>query len=151
VHTSAKARLSSVAIRICIRDPDQHHNVIICSLANCQPCLKISCKSVWKFWWKVASRKTDKQTTTITYPPWRRSCSQTDKHTVVKTAPRAISGRHNYLHIFHCYDKKHPPVKQETVLMERHKNVSTERQIHIKLHYNNQQLTEPTQRIAEAE
>jgi len=35
--------------------------------------------------------------------------------------------------------------------MERHKNVSTERQIHIKLHYNNQQLTEPTQRIAEAE
>jgi len=45
---------------------------------------------------------------------------------------------------------KHPPVKQERVLMEGHNNVSTERQIQIKLHYN-QQLTEPAQRIAEAE
>jgi len=37
-------------------------------LAHCQPCLKISCKSVWKFLRKVANR----QTTAKTYPPWRR-------------------------------------------------------------------------------
>jgi len=66
VHTSTKARLTSVAISI--RDPDRHQNVIICSLAHCQPSLKISCKSVEKFLCKVANR----QTMTKTYPPWLR-------------------------------------------------------------------------------
>jgi len=42
VHTSAKARL--IRIRIC--DPDCTQNLIVCSLAHCQPSLKISCKSV---------------------------------------------------------------------------------------------------------
>ena len=76
VHTSAKARLTSVAIRICIqiREPDRHQNLTICSLAHCQPSLKISCKSVQKlFLCKVANRQTTGiQTTTITYPPWCR-------------------------------------------------------------------------------
>jgi len=80
VHTSGKAdgRLSSVAIRI--RDPDRHQNLTTCSLAHCQPSLKISCKSVRTSLRKVANRQTnketdketDKQTMTITYPPWRR-------------------------------------------------------------------------------
>jgi len=56
VHTSAKARPTSVAIRIRIRiriqiriripDPDRHQNLTICSLAHCQPSLKISCKPI---------------------------------------------------------------------------------------------------------
>ena len=48
VHTSAKARLTGVAIRIRIRirDPDRHQNLIICLVADCQPSLNISCKSV---------------------------------------------------------------------------------------------------------
>jgi len=68
VHTSAKARLTSVAIRmpmrirIRIRDLVRHKNLIICSLAHCQPSLKISCKSVRKFFRKVASRQTNRQT-----------------------------------------------------------------------------------------
>ena len=80
MHTSAKARLTSVAIgmpiriririRTLIRDPDRHQNLTICSLAHCQPYLKISCKSVWPFLRKGADRqsdkKTDKQTTTKT-------------------------------------------------------------------------------------
>ena len=41
LHTSAKERLTSVAIRIWIRDPDRHQNLIICSLAHCQRSLKI--------------------------------------------------------------------------------------------------------------
>jgi len=45
VHTSAKARLTSVAIqmriRIRIHDQDRHQNLIICSSAHCQPSLKI--------------------------------------------------------------------------------------------------------------
>jgi len=45
VHTSVKARLTSVAIliRILIRipDPDRHQNLTICSLVHCQPSLKI--------------------------------------------------------------------------------------------------------------
>ena len=53
-------------------DPDRHQNLIICSLAHCQPSMKISWKSDRKFLRKVANRQTDKQTTTITYPPWRR-------------------------------------------------------------------------------
>ena len=65
VHTSTKARLISVAIQIRIRiwilDPDRHQNLDICSLAHCQPSLKISCKSVHKFLRKVANRQTDKR------------------------------------------------------------------------------------------
>jgi len=65
VHTSTKARLISVEIQIRIRiwihDPDRHQNLDICSLARCQPSLKISCKSVHKFLRKVANRQTDKR------------------------------------------------------------------------------------------
>jgi len=46
VHTSAKERLTSVAIRIRIRDPNRHHNLIFCSSAHGQPSLKISCRSI---------------------------------------------------------------------------------------------------------
>ena len=58
VHTSAKTRLTSVTIQIRIH---RHQNVslITCSLAHCQPSLKISCKSVQKF---SAKLLTDKQT-----------------------------------------------------------------------------------------
>ena len=42
-------------------DPDRHQNLIVCSVAHCQPSLKISCKSVWKFLRKAANRQTDKQ------------------------------------------------------------------------------------------
>ena len=59
MHTSAKARLISVMIGI--RDPDRHQTLIICSLAHCQPSLKISRKSIRKFLRKVANRQTDKQ------------------------------------------------------------------------------------------
>jgi len=34
----------------------------ICSLTHCQPSLKISCKSAWKFLRKVANRQTGRQT-----------------------------------------------------------------------------------------
>jgi len=67
MHTSAKTRLTSVAIRIRTSDPDRHQNLIICSLAHCQPSLQISCKSVRKFLRKVVNkqrekdRQTDKQ------------------------------------------------------------------------------------------
>jgi len=82
VHTCAKAYVLAVSrygsgsgsvfrsgwirIRIRIRDPDRHQN---CLLPHCQPSLKISCKSIRKF---CAKLLTDEQTTTITYPPWRR-------------------------------------------------------------------------------
>ena len=62
VHTFATARLTSVAIRIRIRDPDRHQNLTVYSLAHCQPSLKISCISVRKFLRKVAKKQTDKQT-----------------------------------------------------------------------------------------
>jgi len=45
-------------------DPDGHQNLIVCSVAHCQPSLKISCKSVRKFLHKVANKETDRQTTT---------------------------------------------------------------------------------------
>jgi len=65
VHTSAKARLTSVAIwiRIPIQifDLDHHQNLIVCSLAHCQLSLQISCKSVGKFLYKIANRQTDIQ------------------------------------------------------------------------------------------
>ena len=59
VHTSAKARLTSVTIWIWIRihDPYRHQNFVICSLVHCQPSLKIWCKSVWKFLCKVANKQ----------------------------------------------------------------------------------------------
>jgi len=62
VHTSATARLTSVTVKILIIricDLNCHQNLIICSLAHCQPSLKISCKSVWKFLCKVANRQTN--------------------------------------------------------------------------------------------
>jgi len=59
VHTSAKARLTSDAIRI--RDQDCHQNLMSYLLAHCQPSLEISSKSVQKLLRKVANRQTDKQ------------------------------------------------------------------------------------------
>jgi len=44
-----------------ISDPDHHQNLIICSLAHCQPSLKISCKSIQKFLHNVANEQTDKE------------------------------------------------------------------------------------------
>jgi len=54
LHTSAKACLTQICIRI--HDPDRQQNLIICSLAHCQHSLRISCKCVWKFLHKVANR-----------------------------------------------------------------------------------------------
>jgi len=73
VHTSAKAHFTSVAIRIPIRiqirDPDRHQNLTICSLVHCQPSLKISCKSVRKFFCAklLTDRQTDRQTNSDDY------------------------------------------------------------------------------------
>jgi len=67
VHTFAKERFTSVAIRFRILDPDHHQNLNNCSLANCQPSLKISCKSVRKFLRKVGNRQTNKQTNNDDY------------------------------------------------------------------------------------
>ena len=68
MHTFAKARLTSVAIRIRIQirvlDPDRHQNLIICplKLAHYQPSLRISCKSVRTFYGKLlTNRQTNKQ------------------------------------------------------------------------------------------
>ena len=47
MHTSAKARLASVAIRIRIRDPDCHQNLIICSSAHCQPSTQLNSTSIY--------------------------------------------------------------------------------------------------------
>jgi len=58
VHTSAKACLTSIVIQIQIHDLDRHQNLIICLPVHCQPSLKISCKSVWKFLRKLL---TDRQ------------------------------------------------------------------------------------------
>jgi len=62
VHTSAKARLTSVTIWIRIRDPGRYQNLIICSLTHCQHSLKILCKFVRTFLRKAAHRQTDKRT-----------------------------------------------------------------------------------------
>jgi len=65
VHTSAKVRLISVTIRIRIqiririRDPDLQQNLIICSLARCQPSLKIHDNPFGSF---CAKLLTDRQT-----------------------------------------------------------------------------------------
>ena len=65
LHTSAKASLTSVAIpiRIRIRDPDRHQNLIVYSLAHCQHSLQISRKSVWKFLRKFPNGYTDNRQT----------------------------------------------------------------------------------------
>jgi len=39
VHTSAKARLTRIHVRIC--DLDRHQNLSVCSLARCKPSVKI--------------------------------------------------------------------------------------------------------------
>jgi len=62
-----KAHLTSDAIRIWICDPDHHQNLIICSLAHCQPSLKISCKSLPKLLRLVANRQTNRQTNNNDY------------------------------------------------------------------------------------
>jgi len=54
-------RVIHTDIRIRIRDPRHHQNLIICSMAHCQHSLKISCKSVQKFLSKVGNRQTKKQ------------------------------------------------------------------------------------------
>jgi len=79
VHTSAKARFATVAIRIRIRIRmypwlDRHQNLIICLLSYCQSFLKISCKSVRNFFCANlrTDRQTNRQTTTKTSPTWRR-------------------------------------------------------------------------------
>jgi len=63
VHTSAKARLTTVAISVPPSGEavwERHENAIICLLAHCQqPSLKISCKFAWKFLRKVANRQTN--------------------------------------------------------------------------------------------
>ena len=43
-------------------ETDRHQNLISCSLAHCQPSLKILWKSVWTFLRKVANKQTGKQT-----------------------------------------------------------------------------------------
>ena len=60
VHTSAKARPTSVAIygSGCGSPPKFNH----LSIAHCQPSLKISCKSVRTFLRKVANGQTNRQT-----------------------------------------------------------------------------------------
>jgi len=65
MHTSTKAHLTSVAIliriQICtwIREPDHHQNLIICSLAHCQPFLKFHANPFGNF---CANLLTDRQT-----------------------------------------------------------------------------------------
>jgi len=59
VHTSTKAHLTSVAIRIQIRDPDCHQYLIICSLAHCQHSLKFHANPFTNF---CANLLTDRQT-----------------------------------------------------------------------------------------
>jgi len=56
---------TSYQCRDTIRDPDRQQNLIIFSLAHCQPSLTISCKSVRKFLRKVANGQTATQTTRL--------------------------------------------------------------------------------------
>jgi len=95
-HTSAKARLTSAAIwqisDMSVNharsvspnsdksekqylypdgDTDRHQNLTVCSVAQCQPSFKDSYKSVRKFFLQ-SCLQTKRQSTTITYPPWRR-------------------------------------------------------------------------------
>jgi len=66
VHTSAKARLTRIQIHIRILDPDRNQNLIVCSVAHCQPSLEISWKSVWIFF-AQSCKQTDKQTNNDDY------------------------------------------------------------------------------------
>jgi len=68
VHTSTKARLISVVIRIRICDAHRHQNLIFWSLGHCLTSLKISCKSVQTFLRKVVNKKTE-QTNNDDYIP----------------------------------------------------------------------------------
>ena len=58
VKTSAKARLTTLPV------PPSGENLITCSSAHCQPFLKMSCKSDWKFLRKVDNRKWQNKTIT---------------------------------------------------------------------------------------
>ena len=60
--TSCQSRDTDPDPHIQISDSDHHQNLIICSLAHCQPSVKIKCKSVQKFLLKVANRQTNRQT-----------------------------------------------------------------------------------------
>jgi len=65
VHTSAKARLTSVEISVLPSGEsvrDCHQKLTICSLAHRQPSLQISCKSVRKLLRNVANRQIERQT-----------------------------------------------------------------------------------------
>jgi len=111
VHTSAKAVLTSVAIRvrvririhIRIRDPNRYQNLIICSLAHCQPSLTISCKSVRTFLRKVASKQTDKQRrlhiligggNNDNMLSLKRSCSLINFFYLTQSVARSLCNRH---------------------------------------------------------
>jgi len=60
VHTSAKARLTSVAIRIA--HTDRHQHWIICSFAHCQPSTKFHVNPFGRFCAKLLTDgQTDKQ------------------------------------------------------------------------------------------
>jgi len=79
MYTSANPRLTSVTIRIRIRiqirDPDRHQNLIILFIGALptlpenfmQILSEVFAQSCWQ-----TDRQTDKHTTTITYPTWRR-------------------------------------------------------------------------------
>ena len=69
VHTSTKARFTSITILIHMQIPnlDRLQNIIICSFDHCRPSLKISCESFRKFLRKVANKQTDKQTNNDDY------------------------------------------------------------------------------------
>jgi len=71
VHISTKACLNSVAIWIWIRiqipDQDRHQNLIICSLARCQPSWKFYTYPFRSFCTKLlADKQTDKHDKNIT-------------------------------------------------------------------------------------
>jgi len=63
VHTSAKARLTNAAIDL-DPYPDRHQNLIIANLPQ-----NFHANPFRSF---CEDKQTDRQTMTITYPPWRR-------------------------------------------------------------------------------
>jgi len=69
VHTSARVRLTSVVMWICIQvwipDPDRHQNLIICSSAHCQPSLKVFCDG--SFCAKLLTNRQTNNDENITY------------------------------------------------------------------------------------
>ena len=76
-------------------DPDRHQNLITCSVAHCQPSLKISCKSVRKFLRKVANRETDIQTDNDDY---------ISSLAEVNTVRSCVNKRNTLLSLFHSCD-----------------------------------------------